>query len=771
MAWPRLSVSGGHASEGSVSGARISRRGILIGALAGGGLAVGYLLRPRRFPLPLEPGRDEYAFGAWIKIAADGVVSVAVPQVEMGQGVTTLLPQIVAHELGADWRQVAVEPAPVSALYANAVLAAKWAPLWMPAMPALAEAPDSFAARRWAEDHRFNATADGTAVAAYEGPARAAAASARALLVQAAAARWNVAPEACEVSGGLVLHEGKRLNFGPLAAEAATFSPPDPPPLRAEAMAEKPGEFLPGAPLRYPRLDLPSKVDGSWTFAGDVRLPDMVRAAIRQAPIGKASLSGLDDGAGKDLHGFLRFVKGPDWVAALAEDWWTAETALTRASPRFRVARGSDSGDVDSALDEAMAMGSPSRLHMAGDAAAIAGALPVQIRYEVAPAVHATIETASATARYENGRLELWIGTQAPEAARVAAAGALGLQAADVVLYPMPIGGSFDRRLECAHAAQVAVLAREARRPVQLTFSRRQEHFTTMPRAPAVAVMAARPDAEGRPTGWRARIAAPATARAFGRRFFSGESAFDALDAVAEAADPMAVEGAVPAYAVPNLAVDHIPAAIGLPTGRMRGNAHGYTAFFNESFVDELAHRAGREPLSFRMAMLGHDPRLAECLQRAAGLAQWGGGGDNSGQGIACHVIGEGRIAVVASARRDENGVRVDRLSAVADIGRIVNYDVARQQVEGGLVFGLGLALGCSPNYAGGRPDGERLSDLALPTLADCPAIEVDFIESTEDPADPGELGVAVVAPAVANALFSATGLRFRRLPLFAEDM
>jgi isoquinoline 1-oxidoreductase beta subunit len=749
----------------------VSRRGILIGALAGGGLAVGYLVRPRRFPLPLEPGRDEYAFGAWIKIAADGVVSVAVPQVEMGQGVTTLLPQIVAHELGADWRQVAVEPAPVSALYANTVLAAKWAPLWMPFASDLAGAPEGMIARRWAEDRRFNVTADGTSLAAYEGPARAAAASARALLVQAAAARWNVAPETCEVAAGLVTHGEKRLNFGPLASEAAGFSPPDPPPLRPEPMAEKPGEFVPGAPLRYPRLDLPSKVDGSWTFAGDVRLPDMLRAAIRHAPLGKASVSGLDENAAKGLRGFARFVRGPDWVAALAQDWWTAETALTRAAPRFRVARGSDSGEIDTALDEAMAHGSPTRIHLAGDKAAVEGAMPVQIRYEVAPALHASIETACATARYNGGRLELWIGTQAPEGARTAAAEALGIHAGDVVLYPMPIGGSFDRRLECAHAAQVAILAKEAGRPVQLTVSRRQEHFATFPRAPAVAVMAARPDPEGRPMAWRARIAAPATAREFGRRFFSGDAPFDALDAVAEADDPMAVEGAIPAYAVPNLAVDHIPAAIGLPTARMRGNAHGYTAFFNESFVDELAHRAGREPLSFRMAMLGHDPRLAECLQRAASLSQWGGGGDNSGQGLACHVIGEARIAVVAGARRDENGVRVDKLSAVADIGRIVNLDVARQQIEGGLVFGLGLALGCSANYAGGRPDGERLSDLALPTLADCPAIEVEFIDSTADPADPGEIGVAVVAPAVANALYSATGLRFRRLPLFAEDM
>ncbi|WP_395330869.1 molybdopterin cofactor-binding domain-containing protein [Novosphingobium sp. BL-8H] len=758
---------------------QVSRRGVLIGALAGGGLAVGYLLRPHRFPLPLEPGPDEYAFGAWIKIGADGVVSVAVPQVEMGQGVTTLLPQVVAWEMGADWRQIAVEPAPVSALYANTVLAAKWSSLWsspwMPMASSLAENPDGFVTRRWAQDHRFNVTADGTALAAYEGPARAAAASARALLAQAAAARWGVAVEECEVGGGLVHHAGKVLPFGVIAAEAAAFSPPDPPPLRPDFPTEKPGEFPPGAKLRYPRLDLPSKVDGSWIFAGDVRLPDMLRASIRHAPLvgGKgamAEVSALDEQAGKSLRGFHRFVQGPGWVAAVADDWWSAEAALVRARPRYRVIGALDSDVMDNALDEAMRTGAGERIHLTGDGAAVDGLLPFQVRYEVAPATHATIETASATARFADGRLELWIGTQAPEAVRAAAAEAVGVGAHAVVLYPVALGGSFDLRLECRHAAQVALLAKTMERPVQLTWPRGEEFRAAFPRTPAVAVMAARANAEGGIAGWRARIAAPASAREFGRRFFAGDGPAEAISAVAGKADPMALEGAVPAYAIPAIAVDHIPATIDLPTARMRGNAHGYTAFFNESFVDELAHRAGREPLSYRMAMLGGDPRLAECLQRVSALAEWGGGGDNSGQGIACHVIGGGRIAVIASARRDENGVRVDRLSAVADIGRIVNYDIARQQIEGGLVFGLGLTLGCAPRYVGGRPDSDRLGDMALPALADCPRIEVDFIESKADPADPGELGTAAVAPAVANALYSATGLRFRRLPLFAEE-
>ena len=750
----------------------LTRRGVLVGALAGGGLVLGFALRPRSYPAPLAPREGEYAFDAWLRIGTDGVVTVAVPQVEMGQGVTTLIPQVVAHELGADWRQVAVEPAAPSARYANLALAAKWAPLWMPLAPSLADEADDLLTRRWAEHGRFNVTADGTSLDAYEAPARAAAACARAMLAQAAAARWGAAWEACDAQGGFILHEGRRLAFGQLAQEASRFSPPATPPLRPNPVAERPGEFPPGAPLRHPRLDLPSKVDGSWTFAGDVRLPGMVYAAIRHAPIGlSASVAGMEEDAAKGTRGFLRTVTGDDWVAAVALDSWSAEQALARIAPRFMVAAGVGSDAIDAAMDEGLRTLDAHRLRQEGDSAIVTGGMPIQLRYEVAPAVHATIETASAVARLRDGRLELWVGTQAPEATREAAARALGIGVRDVVLYPMAIGGSFDRRLEFGQAVEAAVIAKAVGRPVQLTWARREELRAGLPRAPVVAVMGARLDTEGGIAGWRARIAVPATAREFGRRLFDHDLPQEAISAVAGKADAMALEGAAPPYAIPHLAIDHVPVRIDLPTARMRGNAHGWTAFFNESFVDELAHRSGREPLSYRMAMLGKDPRLAECLQRVAALSQWGGGADASGQGIACHVVGEGRIAVVASARRDAEGVRVDRLSAVADIGRIVNLDIARQQVEGGLVFGLGLALGCAVRYEDGRPDSEGIGGMGLPTLADCPEIEVEFIESKADPADPGELGVAAVAPAVANALFSATGLRLRRLPFFGEDL
>jgi isoquinoline 1-oxidoreductase beta subunit len=750
---------------------QVSRRGIVIGTLVGGGLALGYLLRPRSYPIPLEAGRDEVAFDAWIKLTHDGVVTVAVPQLEMGQGITTLIPQIVAVELGADWRQVAVEPAPVSAWYANVPLATRWRELWMPVFPGLAASPDGPVTRRWAEDKRFMATADGTSLAAYEAPARAAAASVRALLAKAAAHRWGVSWEECEAKNGLILHEGKHATFGELAQEAAAYDPPEPPPLRSEPAFEKPSANPAGAAPAFPRLDLPSKVDGSHRFAGDVRLPDMVHAAIRHGPIGDTVLGSFDVGKAAGTPGLVGVVKNKRWLAAVATDWWAAERALAAMEPKYVSHHRADSQKIEAALQEAVNHGRATWLYETGDTDRLNGKFDLSLRYDVAPALHATLETASATARLLAGKLELWVATQAPETVRRDAAAALGIDQADVVLYPMPAGGSFDRRLENDHAVEAAVIAREIGRPVQLTWSRWQEHLQGWPRPPVAAYMAATMDKAGHVTGWKARLAAPSTSLEFGRRLFGGESAWHAMENSAGDFDALAIEGAIPPYDIADMVIEHVPVKIGLPTARLRGNAHGYTAFCNESFIDELARKAAQEPLSFRMALLGNDLRLAQCLQRVASLASWGGGSDASGQGLACHVIGNGRIAVVATARRDETGVKVDKISAVADVGRIVNVDIARQQIEGGLVFGVGLALGSSTEYNDGLPVYGRLGPLGLPLLGDCPEIEVEFIESTAEPADPGELGVAAVAPAIANALFSATGLRFRRLPLLSEDM
>ncbi len=762
---------------------RLTRRTLIAGAAAGGGLLVAFALLPRDYAAPLAVGPGEHAFGAWLRIGEDGVVTVAVPQLEMGQGVTTVLPQLVAMELGADWRQVAVEPAPPSGAFANLPLAARWAPLWRPldgVLPALTGGADDLLVRRWAGAEAFCATAEGTTLAAYEQACREAGAAARAMLCMAAAERWDVAWQDCDTTEGLVVHPDgeERLGFGALAEAAARSDPPDPPPLRP-VVATQPVEAGGDRPA-YPRLDLPAKVDGSLLFAADVRLPDMLHAAIRHGPQGAAELTHLDLEAAQAKPGLVGVIRGKRFLAALGETWWAADRALDGLAPRFAVTGVVESAGIDARLEEALASGNQHRVFERGGGIGDDRRFQFVRRYDVAPALHAPLETASATARFADGRLELWIAAQAPEQARHAAAAAIGLSPEDVVLYPMPAGGSFDRRLDHGHAIEAALIAREAaemhRRPVQLTWSRWQELLASHPRMPAAAVLGADLAADGRLAAWRARIACPPTMREMGHRLFGNLTPRAAIAAAAGEADPLVIEGLAPPYAVADLAIDHVPVVIPLPTARMRGGAHGLTCFMVESFIDELAREQDAEPISFRIAMLGTDPRLAACLQRAAQMAGWDGGATGSGQGVACHAMpdpagspgGGGRIAVIAEAAREGGGIRTRRLVAAVDIGRIVNRDIALQQIEGGLLYGLALATGSATRYEAGLPNARRLADLALPTLAETPQIEVALIESDAPAFDPGEIGVVAVAPALANALHSATGLRFRRLPLIS---
>ena len=782
---------------------RISRRGLLIGAGAAGGLVLGFQFVPRRYASALVAGAGEEVIDSFIRIAKDGAISVAVPVCEMGQGITTLAAQIVAVELGADWRRMGIEPAPIARQYGDPVLAARWAalwaPSWLPFLPALAETlagalastPGTSLARREAEHEPMMITAEGTALAAFEAPLRAAAATLRALLLQAAAAKWGVAWETCDTAGHCVVQagsgqSGRKLAFAELLPDMMRFAPPDPPVLRAVPAAERPGRFPEGAPPRFPRLDLPAKVDGSFVFAGDVRLPDMLYAAVAHGPQGDCVLASYDKQAAAAVKGLVRVVHTRRWLAAVATTWHAASKAVAAMEPRFKaVGRIADSSAIEQQLDLALRKGAAVRVAADGNpdallAASGAGNPTLTARYDIEPALHAPLETATATARLRGGKLDLWIATQAPEMARRAAARAAGVRRRDVIVYPMHAGGSFDARLDMRIAGEAAALAKVTGRPVQVMWSRWQESLSSYPRTPVAAlVSAAFGPGKQQLLGWRTRMALPATAQEAGGRLLGELSAADALAAVRGKSDALACEGAYPLYAIPERAVEHVPAALALPTARYRGNAHGYSAFITESFIDECAHFAGREPMSFRVGMLGGQPRLAACLTGAARLAMWGGGADASGQGIACHrmdlAAGEGLrsgfIAVVATARQEAGAVRVEQLTAYVDIGRIVNVDVARQQVEGGLLFGLAQAIGGSSSYHAGLPTNGRLAQLGLPLLADCPKIDIAFAESNEQPFDPGEIAAVAVAPAIANALFSATGLRFRRLPLLSEGL
>jgi len=763
---------------------QVTRRGAIGGAAIGGGLLVAWWALPRSYPNPLAPARGEHVLSAWLKIAEDGVVSVAVPQLEMGQGITTLIPQIVAQELGADWRQIAVEPAAAAAAYANAPLAERWIDLWDPAAAGLSEATDEMLAQRFAASQRFTATADGTALAAYEQPVREAAAAARAMLAMEAASLWETSWEECEVEAGIVSFGDNRATFGELAAGAAERSPPDPPPLKPEPPSANTLNSQTSGTLSeaFPRIDLPSKVDGSHRFAGDVRLPGMVFAAIRHGPNNGSELTDFKPEAAAGIEGVVGAVKTKRWLAVAATTSWAAERALEAMEPQFTTDFPVKSDDIAARLDTLLTSGDSFKIAETGFGEEAMNRVDIARRYEVDAFHAAPIETASAAARLAGGRLELWIASQAPEHARAAAAKAVSLSIEDVALYPISAGGSFDARLEHDHAIEVAHIAKELDRPVQLTWSRREELVRSRPSAPVHTLIGAQlagSEGAGPLSGiidaLKLRVATAPSTHEFGQRLFGNLTAWAAIRETTGQRDELAVEGTVPSYELPSVTVRHIPVETGYPAGRVRGNAYVASAFGIESFIDEIAEESGREPLSYRMSMLGSDVRLAACLQRAASLAEWGGGQDQSGQGLACYRIGGvesgGRIACVATARRGEGGLRVTRLSAAVDIGRIVNLDIARQQIEGGLLFGLGIALGNSPTMRSGLPESFEYGDLGLPKLADCPEVIVDFLPSPEPPADPGELGVAVVSPAVANALFSATGLRLRRLPLLSGGL
>ncbi|HKX23396.1 MAG TPA: molybdopterin cofactor-binding domain-containing protein, partial [Rhizorhapis sp.] len=520
-----------------------------------------------------------------------------------------------------------------------------------------------------------------------------------------------------------------------------------------------------------PRLDVPSKIDGSANYAADIRLPDMVYASIRQGPIGNVRLKSVNEAEAKKVAGFLKIIRQERWVAVTGTNWWAANKALDLLDPLFTVeGRLIDNSFIDQSLEAALDGGEGERFVHEGDLESIfAGAQIVASEYQVAPALHLAMEPMAATARVHDGEAELWLPTQAPAFARAAVARALGFAESSVVIYPMLAGGSFGRKMEAEAAVQAAIIAQEMNRPVQLLWSRAEDIIHDRPRPPAHARLAAKLGRGGFIEGWSAKVAVPSALSELWKRMADGALPHEARQSAAATAERAAISGLVPPYNIGALAIDHYPVDAGLPSGLWRGNADHYAAFFNECFVDELAKIAGIEPMSFRMQMLGGNPRLAHCLSTAAALGGWQGGIAGSGQGIACHSMAGSHIAVVVEANLKGNKLSVGRIVAAVDCGTLVNPDIARQQIEGGLIFGLASAMGGTTPYRRGMPRKMRLGDLKLPQLSDVGDITVEFIRSREEAGGVGEIGVPAVAPAMANALFTITGERFRTLPLLGE--
>lgn len=693
----------------------VDRRTLLIGGGAGAGLVVAFMAWPRQEGSPLRPATGEGVLGPYLRIAPDGRVTLAVPQIEVGQGIWTGLAQIAADELGAAWEMMAVEPAPFAPIYANRLIASEY----------------KLSSR---------VTAGATSIRAFEAPLREAAAVARAMLCAEAADRWDVNPAECNVDNGYVAHEGKRIGLGELAAGAARRKPAQAAPLRAPGTGK-----IAGQPL--PRLDLPAKSDGTLRFAGDVRLPRMLFASARLAPPG-----GKVESHRTGEHG-ARITAREQWIGAVAETWWAADRALGRAEPRFSGPTVNQAA-VDAKLREAMDSGKSNRLVERGDYEAVtAGSRPLSASYSVAATPHHSLEPPGAAARFTGDRLEVWAGTQLPDLARAAAARAAGMGEREVTLYPMPVGDGSGRAVGVEAVEIAVVLAKEAGRPVSLTLPPATAQNHDPLRAPMLARLAALPRPDGTLASWSARLVGVPGLGSSLARAIGGEIT------------PFAPE-ATPPYGISAMRIDAVTADLPIRTGYMRGGDAALSCFATESFIDEMARVLGAEPLAFRIRMLGGAPRLASVLATAAAIGGWDGGASGSSMGLACASLDGSHIALLAEASLGpDQRVKVSRLVATVDAGRIVNPNLVRQQVEGGLLAALAAATVPSPEYVAGMPRAAPMRGRGFERLHDVPKVEVELIQSREPSGGVSSLGIAVLAPAVANAIAAATGKRLRNLP------
>jgi isoquinoline 1-oxidoreductase subunit beta len=724
----------------------ISRRTLLIAAGAGGGLAIGWAVWPRRRALVWTAGEGEQLINAFVKIGADGRVTVAVPQAEMGQGIWSGLAQIVADELGADWRTVAVEPAPLGPDYANKGMMADQIEHMSDTMRSIA----AWGGGRMVEFFDFQITGGSTSVRGFEAPLRAAGAAAREMLCRAAARRWSVDWEDCDTMGGFVVHKANRIAFADIAAEAKLEDAPAEPILR-----EKP--VLAGKPVL--RLDIPSKTDGSARFGADVRLPSMMYAAIRQNPIG-ATRRAIDK---RTLPATARLVESHDFVAVVADGWYAAKIALDKVAVSYTPAANPAGPWLEAGLKAALD-GEGDVVRDDGD---VAGALKngagVSADYTLPFLAHACLEPMTATARFENGKCEVWAPTQSATLAAWGVARVLDIDSDDVTIFPTLLGGGFGRKVEKDACEQAAIIAKAIGRPVQLIWSREEDFAHDMWR-PAIAARLRGTAGDRGVTGWDAIIAAPDVG-----------SSFMGRNIPVAGGDPKtsagAIEGSVHLpYDIANIRVAHALADCPVPLGFWRSVGHSFSAFITESFVDELAAAAKVDPGSFRLAMLKDKPRHAAVLRAAlkAGgpLGQVAPG---VGRGVALSECFGSIVAQVAevSIVKDQ-APRVTRVWVAVDCGRVINPDSVRAQMESGVIYGLTAALHGRVSFADGMAQQGNFDSYPLLTMAETPEISVTIMASTEASGGVGEPGTPPIAPAVANALFAAGGGRRRQLPLLA---
>ena len=728
---------------------QISRRKFMVGtALAGGGILLGYALAPfstldRARQLA---GDDAAMLRTWVKIMPDNRVTVIVPHSEMGQGVLTAMGMMLAEELDADWTLVSLEQAPADMAFANGALAKGYLSDGV-SVPKFLSGVTDFAGRKVAEFMNLQVTGGSTAVR-FTGIAgmRPAGAAARWMLIQAAAKEWGAPADEITTADSKLLHaaSGKSATYGEMATKALAFDPPGDLPLKDP----KQHKIVGTAKQRY---DIPAKVNGSAIYGVDMRLPGMMFAAIKACPVFGGKLKSFDAGTVTAMRGVKSVHRvGDNAVAVIADNSWRAHQALSALPITWDEGAnaGHSSATILAGMQAALDKGDLDSDYDFGNAATAekSAAKVIEASYAVPYLAHATMEPVNCTAHFSGGGLTVWGGFQDGLGARARAATVAGLPIENVTLNHTMMGGGFGRRGSTLnYLDQAVLLAKQVDFPVNLIWSREEDLAQDNYRNASVAKMRAGLDANGRPVSWQQDYT--------------------------EKRDPEDATW-IP-YAIADRRVRSVSGTDPIPFGPWRSVAHTQHGFFIESFMDELAHAAGRDPFEFRRDLLADAPDQKAVLEAAALMSGWGTPlALGRARGIALRQSFGTIVAQVAEVSVSQEGqARVHKVWCAVDPGEVINPDTFVAQMESGIIYGLTAALYGEISIANGRVVEQNFPDYEMIRQADAPAIEVKLMPSGRPTGGAGEPGTPPIAAAVGNAIFSLTKQRVRSLPLRKHDL
>ena len=758
----------------------MKRRTLLLSALGAvgglGALVVGWGVLPARSrlgsPDMMLPTQGDVALNGWIKIAADGSVVLAMPRSEMGQGVHTALAMLVAEELDVPLARVRLEQAGADKIYGNVAMLLGSLP-FHPLESEEGNQATKVKVGHWvvgkiARELGIDATGGSSTIADAWEPLRNAAATARASLLGAAAAQWKLPVQELRVKDGVVSHaSGKTAHYGELATAAAGTAP------GAVTVKDRKDWKLIGQPA--PRTDIPAKTNGTAQFGLDVRLPGMLYAQVRMAPMLGGTVLSLDSKAALAMPGVERLVTldavggSTAGFAVVGKTTWHARQAAQAVEAKWQQrAQGAlDTVQIEAQLLAALQPGAGNTFFEKGKAAdaEASAARKVEATYYAPYLAHATMEPMNCTAQVKDGKVEIWAPTQVPQMARAMAAKVAGVDIDKVTLHTTLLGGGFGRRLDVDFVAQAVRVAMECGgKPVQLAWSREEDTTHDFYRPMHVAKLQAAVDAQGAVSSLRIQSAGDAISPRWMER------GLPALAGPVDMPDKTTAEGLFDLpYDFANQHMSHVATRMGVPVGFWRSVGHSHNAFFSESFMDELAFETKQDPVAFRGALLKDAPRYLAVLKLATAKAQWGTPlPAGRARGVALHESFGSIVAEVAEVSLQDGKPRVHRVVVAVDCGTVVNPNTVAQQMESAVIFGLTAALYSKIDIKDGAVQQTSFPNYPMVMLAEAPVVETWIVPSTRAPAGVGEPGVPPLAPAVANALFVLTGKRARRLPLVA---